>query len=471
MQAPAAVRLAILVALGLAGPAFASEPGKPGAAAGGVVTRPASAASSMTMADPVGSFAPMLARVIPSVVTIRVVSETPEPYEIRPGDTGPAPAPRKIASRSGGSGVIVDPANGHILTNNHVIDGAVRIEVVLSDGRWMLGRLVGRDIGTDVAVVEVAARDLPGVAIGDSDRVRVGDVVAAIGNPFGLEGTATLGIVSATMRSEVGHEAFEDFLQIDAVINPGNSGGALVNVRGELIGINTATAGRNGNVGIGFAIPINMARSIKQELIAHGRMRRGSPGLLVEDLSYERAASLMSGTNRGAVVTRVAPGSPAARAGILPGSIVTEAAGKPVRGAAEFNARVAALPEGARLPLIVRADGADRSHMLETAAVSFMADEHAVPAELGDLAGLVVADITLGNPLYGDLRGAQVVRVSEGQPAARLGLRAGDVIVGLDDGNVRSSEHLFRHAARAAGSAYRVRLVRDGRPAWVRVAR
>ena len=172
-----------------------------------VATEPA--ASAMTMADPVGSFAPMLARVIPAVVTIRVTSETLAPVEFKPGDAGTAPAPRKILSRSGGSGVIVDAKNGHILTNNHVIDGAVKIEVVLSDGRLLPGRLVGRDIGTDLAVVEVPDRNMPQVQIGDSDKVRVGDVVAAVGNPFGLEGTATLGIVSASMRTEVGHEAFE----------------------------------------------------------------------------------------------------------------------------------------------------------------------------------------------------------------------------------------------------------------------
>ena len=185
----------------------------------------------------------MLARVIPAVVTIRVTSETLAPVEFK---TGASSTPCKVLARSGASGVIIDAANGHILTNNHVIEDAVKIEVVLSDGRLLQAKLVGRDIGSDIAVIEVAGRGLQQVAIGDSDKVRVGDVVAAVGNPFGLEGTATLGIVSASMRTEVGHESFEDFLQIDALINPGNSGGALVNVRGELIGINTAGAGGAG---------------------------------------------------------------------------------------------------------------------------------------------------------------------------------------------------------------------------------
>lgn len=428
----------------------------------------APAATAMTMSDPVGSFAPMLERVIPTVVTVRVTSETLAPVEFTPG--APVVTPRQIKSRSGGSGVIVDAANGHIITNNHVIADAISIEVVLSDGRLMPARLVGRDIGSDVALIEVQDRRLPQIPVGDSDKIRVGDVVAAVGNPFGLEGTATLGIVSATMRTEVGHEAFEDFLQIDAVINPGNSGGALVNVRGELIGINTATAGSVGNVGIGFAIPINMARTIKNEIIRSGRMRRGSPGLVVEDLSYERAAELMSGTNRGAIVTEVLPGSPAAAAGIKPGAIVTEVAGKPVRGATEYNTRVVTVPLGEKLPIVLREGGIDKRFELTTIDARLPAREFAFPADLGSIAGLVASEIVLGNPLYGDLRGAFVAGVMPDSPAARAGLAKGDVIVGVDDNNVRHVAHLYRWVDRA-GMGYRLRIVRNGAPGWLRMVR
>ncbi len=425
--------------------------------------------AAKAVSSPTGSFAPMLARVIPAVVTIRVTTETFASVEIKP-DAKPAGEPRKILARSGGSGVIVDAANGHILTNNHVIDNAVRIEVVLSDGRLMPARLIGRDIGSDLAVIEVADRRLPQVAIGNSDKVRVGDVVAAVGNPFGLEGTATLGIVSALMRTEIGHEAFEDFLQIDAVINPGNSGGALVDVRGELIGINTATGGRVGNVGIGFAIPINMARTIKAELIRKGRMQRGAPGLIVEDLSYERAAELMSRTNRGALITGIVPGSPAAVAGIKPGGIVTEVSGKPVRGAAEFNTRVFTVPLGSVLPIVIRDGGKDTRHQLPTAPITLSTPHHTLPADIGGIAGLVVADIALGNPLYGDIRGSQIIRIPSGTRVAGLGLEPGDVIVGLDDNNIRRSDQLLRYADRA-GMSYRLDIVRNGRPGWVRVSR
>lgn len=427
-----------------------------------------SIAAARTLADRSGTFAPMLERVIPTVVTVRVTSETLAPVDLTPGS--PVVAPRRIKARSGGSGVIVDASKGHIITNNHVIADAVSIEVVLSDGRLFPARLVGRDIGSDIAVIEVQEKRLPQIPVGDSDKIRVGDVVAAVGNPFGLEGTATLGIVSAKMRTEIGHEAFEDYLQIDAVINPGNSGGALVNVRGELIGINTATAGTVGNVGIGFAIPINMARVIKNEIIRTGRMRRGSPGLVVEDLSYERAAELMSGTNRGAIITEVIPGSPAASAGIKPGSIVTEVSGKPVRGAAEYNTRVVTVPLGTVLPIVVRTGSADKRYELSTIDARLPAREFEFTAETGSIAGLVASDIVLGNPNYGDLRGAYVVGVKPDTPAARTGLATGDVIVGVDDNNVRHLAHLYRWVDRSA-MAYRLRIVRNGAPGWLRMTR
>lgn len=439
-----------------------------------VATRPAAMMMAPAEASAETSqitFADVLAKAIPAVVTVRVTSEVQVPLEFKPGV--PLPDGSKIQtrlSRSGGSGVIVDPANGHILTNNHVIDGAVRIEVVLADGRLLAAKLIGRDIGTDLAVIEVAARDLKSLAIGNSDKVRIGDVVLAIGNPFGLEGTATLGIVSATMRSEIGHEAFEDFFQIDAVINPGNSGGALVNTRGELVAINTATAGRAGNVGIGFAIPINMAKTIKAELIRNGRMRRGSIGLMVEDLSVERAAELMSGTNRGAFVTAVVPGSPAAAAGIEIGSIVTSVAGKPVRSATELKTRIVTVPLGTKLEFVIRKSGVDRLVQLETVAIAEPTVEHTVPDGLGGLDGLVAADIAPGNRHFGDLRGSEVVRVAAGSRAERLGLQPGDVITGIDEHDVRHTEHLFRFADRA-GMSYRLLLRRQTIDGWIRVVR
>ena len=459
----AAAALLIAGSAGMPQALQAAEPGKPRQSA---LSRAPGAGDLAQI-----SFADVLARTIPSVVTVRVTSEVQIPIELRPGDGVSTPlVPQKRRARSGGSGVIIDAANGHILTNNHVIDGAVRIEVVLSDGRLLPARLVGRDIGTDLAVLEIADRRLQAIRVGNSDSVRVGDVVLAIGNPFGLEGTATMGIVSASMRSEIGHEAFEDFLQIDAVINPGNSGGALVNTRGELIGINTATAGSAGNVGIGFAIPINMARIIKGEIIRHGHMRRGSLGLVVEDLSYEDATELMSGTNRGAIVRKIVARSPAAEAGVPVGAIVTEVAGKPVRSAAELKTRVVTVPLGSELSVVVRTNGRDQTYKLRTADVVETGPEHVLTAAEGGLEGLTVADIAPGNALFGDVRGSQVIRVAAGSRAAALGLVPGDVIVGIDDGDIRHTEHLYRYAART-GMSYRLRIQRKGVDGWIRIVR
>ncbi len=421
---------------------------------------------------PIGSFAPILEKVIPAVVTIRIVGETYKQIEFLPPQAkGENDALQKETFRAGGSGVIVDAGNGYILTNNHVIENATRIEVGLSDGRRMLARLVGRDIGTDVAVIKVEETNLPSITVGNSDDVRVGDVIMAVGNPFGLEGTATLGIVSALMRNEVGHEAFEDFMQIDAQINPGNSGGALVNIKGELVGINTAVAGGpDRNVGIGFAIPINMAKVVKGELVAHGRMRRGSLGLLVEDLAPESAPASMIGPKRGAVITRIVPNSPGEKAGLKPGDIVVAIGAKPVRGAAEYTTRVVTLPIDAPAQLTLFVDGAKAQRQLKVAEVAALPAERILSNDAGSISGAVLGDILPGNPLYGDVRGTQVLKVSDNTKASHAGFRAGDVIVGIDGMNVRSTDDLVRALDRT-GMQYRVRLVRDGIPGWIRSTR
>jgi S1-C subfamily serine protease len=426
----------------------------------------------MTMFDTTGSFAPMLARVLPAVVTILVTSEVPQPVDFEPrrsdGTLARPPAAKKDTARSGGSGVIIDRARGHIVTNSHVVEDAVRIEVTLADGRRMLARVVGQDVATDIAVIEVAERNLPELPVGDSDKMRVGDLVAAIGNPYGLEGTATLGIISALMRTE---GAFEDFMQIDAVIHPGNSGGALVNAQGELIGINTAGSGERGKgVGIGFAIPINMAKVVKAELIAHGRMKRGSPGLVVEDLSHEMMGTMKGGLTRGAHIVEVVPGSPAAAAGIKPGGVVVSIANKPVRNAGEFNTRVGTVPAGTVLPTVIHANGRNEEHRLTAAAIALKPVEVRVPRGAGGIAGASVADINLGHPLYGQMRGVQVLRVPPDTPAYATGLAADDVIVGLDGSAVHTMDDLWRLIARS-GMQYRVKLIREGTTGWLRVAR
>jgi serine protease DegQ len=430
-------------------------------------TRPAFAA---TVLEPGGSFAPMLERVIPAVVTIRVIGRKLRPTLIplrqQDGKAAALPPSEIEEFGAGGSGVIIDPEQGYIITNNHVIENARHIEVALSSGRRMMAKLIGTDIGSDVAVIKVDEPGLPSIKLGDSDAVRVGDIVAAVGNPFGLEGTATLGIVSAVMRSEIGHGLFEDYLQIDAQIHPGNSGGALVNVRGELIGINTV-GGERRSLGIGFAVPFNMARVILDELITAGRMRRGSTGLVVADLPMELASPRQGGVTRGAIVRKVLSKSPAATAGIEVGDIVVSAGNRPIRSAAEFVTRTATVPLGSSIPIVLFAKGQGRLVSLTSADIVIDQEEITLLPEMGSLSGAVVGEILLGNRLYGDVLGAEVLRVAAGSPAYWIGLEPGDVIVGIDDARIRSPEELV-HRVRRAGTEFRAAIVRSGVPGLIR---
>jgi S1-C subfamily serine protease len=419
------------------------------------------------------SLAPVLRRVIPAVVTLRVSGYRKTAVEL--GSSGANESSSSGGSRlesfkTGGSGVIVDPGQGYILTNNHVIEGATTIDVGLADGRHRTATLIGRDVGTDLAVLRIDEKDISSLKMGNSDVVSVGDLVVAVGNPFGLEGTATFGIVSALMRTEIGHEAFEDYFQIDAQTNPGNSGGALVNIRGELIGINTVVAGgRSAAFTIGFAIPINMARAVMDELVVHGRMRRGSPGLLVEDLLH-MADSGIVGVNQGAVVSKVIPDTPAAAQGIKRGDVIERVAGKPVRSAAEYMMRVSTVPLGGKLPIVLHSEGRKRHLTLTVAAISVEPLRQVIPATAGDLGGIAVGDILPGNAHYGDLRGAQVIEAASSTNPGKSGLEVGDVIVRIDGNRVVSPEDLIRRIEQA-GLQYRLDIVRDGNPAWLRISR
>ncbi|HSV29770.1 MAG TPA: trypsin-like peptidase domain-containing protein, partial [Candidatus Omnitrophota bacterium] len=263
------------------------------------------------------------------------------PQNIPPRDT-----------RSAGSGVIVDAQRGLVLTNNHVVEEADIIEVVLKDNRTYRAKLVGRDPLTDIAVLRIDAPDLVDVPLGNSDQLNVGDFVLAVGNPFGLGQTVTSGIVSALGRSGLGIEGYEDFIQTDASINPGNSGGALVNFRGELIGINTAIlAPGGGNIGIGFAVPINMARAVMTQLVEHGEVLRGRVGVAIQDMENGR---------QGAAVVQVEPRSPAARAGLRQGDVIVAIDGSPVRGATEVRNRIGLTRAGNRIELTVERGGSER---------------------------------------------------------------------------------------------------------------
>jgi Do/DeqQ family serine protease len=278
----------------------------------------------------------------------------------------PEQQPMEREAQSVGSGVIVDAKRGLVLTNHHVIADADEILVTLKDRRRLEAKLLGSDTATDVAVLKIPAKALRAVAMGDSDDLKVGDFVIAIGNPFGLGQTVTSGIISALGRAGLGIEGYEDFIQTDASINPGNSGGALVNLRGELIGINTAIIGTaGGNIGIGFAIPVNMARRVMEQIVAFGEVKRGELGIVIQDLTPELAEGLRLDVNEGAVVAQIVPGSAAERAKLERGDVIVAVDGHPVRDASDLRTKIGLHRVGETVELTILRDGRERELEIE----------------------------------------------------------------------------------------------------------
>jgi serine protease DegQ len=315
------------------------------------------------------TLAPMLERVTPAVVNISVRSRVAEESNPLLGD----PFFRRFFGEpeeesadeeetvSAGSGVIIDAARGLILTNHHVIEGALEIRVTLRDGRWFDARRIGSDPQTDVAVLEIQAANLKELGFADSDRLEVGDFVAAIGNPFGLGQTVTTGIVSALGRTGLTTDGLENFVQTDAAINPGNSGGALVDSRGRLVGLNSAMLAPSGaNVGIGFAVPSNTARNVMEQFLEHGRVQRGRIGILVQTLTPELADAMELPNEAGALISQVASDSPAGREGLERGDVVLEMDGRPIRSSADLRSRIGTRTIGDEIELLVLHAGETR---------------------------------------------------------------------------------------------------------------
>jgi Do/DeqQ family serine protease len=318
---------------------------------------------------PMQTVAPVVSRVTPGVVGIsvrgRVREDNPllqDPLFRRFFNLQQGPIERE--TQATGSGVIVDAREGYVVTNAHVVENATSIEVTTKDNRQFKARLVGRDPGTDIAVLQISGSDLTAVPIGDSSRLQVGDFVLAIGNPFGLGQTVTSGIVSALGRSPgiEGNEGYEDFIQTDASINPGNSGGPLVDLQGRIIGINTAiVAPSGGNVGIGFAVPINMARQVMEQLISGGGMKHGHIGVAIQDLSPDIAQALGTTRTQGAVIARVEPGSPAERAGLRTNDLVIAVNGTPIHNGVELRNRVGLSKIGDSVDLTIVRGSSERT--------------------------------------------------------------------------------------------------------------
>lgn len=369
------------------------------------------------------SLAPMLERATPAVVSIAVLGEA----------RGPMGRPAQGA----GSGVVVDAEQGYILTNAHVVAKASEIRVSLASGEILEAELVGADPGTDIAVLKVdpEAATLKALPIGSSDQLKVGDFVVAVGNPFGLGQTATSGIVSALGRSGLHSDKYEDFIQTDASINPGNSGGALINLRGELVGINTAIlAPSGGNVGIGFAVPTQMAQDVMQQLVEYGEVQRGLLGVQLQPLTPELAQALSLESHEGALIAAVVPGSAAAAAGLQPGDVVTAVNGEPISRANGLRTRVGLMRVGEKLELTLLRDGESRTIDATIGAPSGPQLAGALSPRLeGAEFGMIPGDA-------GERVG--VVRVEPGSPAFRTGVREGDVILSVNRQAVDSLDEL-----------------------------
>ncbi len=435
-----------------------------------------------------GTFAPIVKMASPAVVNVassKMVKTQAAPMglfddpmfrQFFGGRMPPGQAPREQRMHSLGSGVIVS-ADGYILTNNHVVDGATDVKVSFKDGREVPAKVVGTDQPTDIAVLKIDRSNLPALAIGDSSKTEVGDVVLAIGNPFGLGGTVTMGIVSAKGRSGLGIEGYEDFIQTDAAINHGNSGGALINARGELIGINTAILGgdNGGNVGIGFAIPSNLAKSVMTQLIEKGKVTRGFIGVSLGEVTPDmRQAFGMSADQCGVAITSVMPNSPGAKAGMKVEDVVLAMNGDKIDDLQAFRLRVASLAPGTRIDLKVLRGGKTIDVPVTLAvndqltAAKGDGGPNGMPGS-GAQSGLrgvqveaLTPDILQQLQLPPTTKGVIVTDVDESSAAADVGLQKGDVIERINHQPVSTPEEADRAVRQGGGDGGTLLLVRRG---------
>jgi len=445
------------------------------------------------------SFAPVVKKVLPAVVNVSSAKMVNSPMGMMPGNMEPffrqffgddcgAPFgqggrgqrnrinPPQQRQEGQGSGVIVSP-EGYILTNNHVVDGASEVKVTLSDKREFKARVVGTDPKTDLAVLKIDATDLPTVAIGDSDKIQVGDYALAIGNPFGLGGTVTMGIVSAVGRGNLGIEEYEDFIQTDAPINPGNSGGALVNEHGDLIGINTAIlthGGSEGNQGIGFAIPVAVARNVTDQIIRNGKVTRAYLGVMSEAVTPALAKAFHEKEPAGALVSEVKHDTPASHAGIEKGDIILAVNGKPISDSAQLAMTISLMQPGSQVSLRVLRDGAEReisAHLEEMPTETAKAANEPNATETG-MEGVSVENVNsrtarqFGVPA--DTAGVVVTEVDPNSRAAVNGLRPGDIIVEVNRKPVHNTAE-FEQAVKGDGAETLLLVSREGATIYLAV--
>lgn len=401
------------------------------------------------------SIAPMLKKVMPAVVNISVQGKIPviqtegqnatEQHDKQPPRFGN----RKFSSF--GSGVIVDASNGYIITNSHVVKYADSIIATVNSGHKYPAKLIGTDPASDVALLQIETRELKELPLADSDKLVVGDFVAAIGNPFGLDQTVTSGIVSGLQRSGLGIEGYEEFIQTDAPINPGNSGGALVDMDGRLIGINTAIMSpAGGNVGIGFAIPSNMVKSVMTQLAKYGQVQRGLVGVLVQPLTPKLAQALKSPSEQAAVVTQISPNSPAAAADIKPGDVILELNGTKIDNATQIRNMIGLMRVGSDIKLKLSRQG----KIIEVITSSTDPKEYAKKSEETNarLFGMNLNNFDQQIAGRGHVKGVALIGVAEDSPAWKAGLRPGDVIIAINQKTTNTIDDVERLMAQNTGA-------------------
>ncbi|MEE9452164.1 MAG: trypsin-like peptidase domain-containing protein [Gammaproteobacteria bacterium] len=411
--------------------------------------------------------APLLKTAMPAIVNVAVQGELPSLPDFIDEQQFPGGGMQRFENL--GSGVVTDPDKGYIVTSSHVVTNSSLIMVTLNDGRRVKASMVGADPETDIAVLQIEAENLQSLPLGNSSALEVGDFVVAIGNPFGLNSlgskqTATFGIISALQRTDLNIEGLENFIQTDAAINPGSSGGALVNMRGELIGINTAIiAPFAGNVGVGLAVPIDMVKQVMDQLIEYGSIERGLLGIFVQQLSPEVAEAFDETGTKGALVSQVNPGSPAEKAGMQAGDIIQEISDVPITYASQVKNTVGLLRTGTELNIKVLRDG--KTVTMKTIITDAQRHEEALQAQNPFLFGLALRDFVQESPMHGLVEGVQVVGATENNEGWRAGLRPGDVIIAanqekvtdlqqLQSATAKNKDMLLLHILRGVGSLY-----------------
>ena len=399
----------------------------------------------------VPTLAPMLKNVLPGVVNISTqgtITVQQHPMMNDPFFRRFAPhAPKERQTQGIGSGVIVDAKKGYIITNNHVIANADTIFVTLQNKQKLKAKLIGTDAETDIAVLQVEAENLTSIPIGDSDKLQVGDFAVAIGNPFGLSHTVTSGMVSALSRTNLGIEGYENFIQTDASINPGNSGGALIDLRGRLIGINSAIlAPSGGNIGIGFSIPINMAKKVMDQLLEHGEIKRGLLGVQIQDLSSDLAEAMELKGIHGALVSRVTPNSAAEKAGIKAGDVIVAINGKKIKGASSLRNNIGLKRVGEKVDIDFY-----RNKQLKTVTAKIggftPGQLTASTTELPLFKGATLKELSKKQPYQGTTKGLLITDVQPNSPAAQVGLMGGDIILGVNKRKVATIADLNKATA------------------------